>query len=79
MYTLKNEFGNVYKTVNTEREKEELIKQGYTLVEEKTPETDLDKMTVPELDAYAKEKGIDLTGCGNKAKKPEKIKASITE
>ena len=29
MYVLVNEFGNVYKEVKTEREKEQLFKQGY--------------------------------------------------
>ena len=29
MFVLVNEFGNVYKEVNTEREKNELIKLGY--------------------------------------------------
>lgn len=79
MYTLKNKFGNVYKIVNTERERDELLKQGYTLVEEEAPETDLDKMTVDQLEAYAKEHNIDLKDCKNKAEKLEKIKATVTE
>ena len=35
---------------------------------------DLDSMTVPQIDAYAAEQGIDLTGCKNKAEKLAKIK-----
>ncbi len=76
MFTLKNEYGNVYKKVNTEREKDELLKDGYTLVEDKL---DLNKMKVEELEAFAKEKGIDLSECGNKAEKLAKIKESIKE
>ncbi len=76
MFTLKNEYGNVYKKVNTERERDELLKDGYTLVEDKL---DLNKMKVEELEAFAKDKGIDLSDCGNKAEKLAKIKESIKE
>jgi hypothetical protein len=34
MYVLVNEFGNVYKEVNTKQEKEQLLKQGYKEVKE---------------------------------------------
>lgn len=70
-----------HEVINTdsERKRDRLLELGYTLVEEETPETDLDKMTVAELESYAKEKGIDLTGCNNKAEKLDKIKASVTE
>ena len=38
MYTLKNKYGNIYKTVNSERKKEYLIGLGYTeVMEEKKP------------------------------------------
>ena len=79
MYTLKNKFGNVYKTVNNERERDELLKQGYVIASATTKETDLDKMTVDQLEAYAKEHSIDLKDCKNKAEKLEKIKESIAE
>ena len=39
----------------------------------------LDKMTVDELEAYAKENNISLDGCSNKAEKLAKIKESIKE
>ncbi|MBQ4118982.1 MAG: hypothetical protein IJD45_01160 [Clostridia bacterium] len=76
MFVLKNKYGNVYKKVNTERERDELLKGGYTLVEDKV---DLDKMKVEDLEAYAAENGIDLSGCGNKTEKLAKIKESIKE
>ena len=79
MYTLRNRYGNVYKTVNNERERDELLKQGYSLVEEEATETDLDEMTVDQLEAYAKEHNIDLKDCKNKAEKLEKIKAAVSE
>ena len=75
MFRLKNRWGNIYKEVETEREKLELEKQGYTVVTAET-EKDLDGMTVAELEAYAKEKGIDLGGCTNKAEKLARIKES---
>ena len=79
MFTLKNKYGNVYKVVNSERERDELLNNGYTLVEEKTKGINLDKMKVEELEAFAEKNGIDLTGCANKAEKLEKIKNSIEE
>lgn len=75
MFRLKNQWGNIYKEVKTEREKDDLEKQGYTVVAAET-EKSLDEMTVPELEAYAKEKGIDLGGCTNKAEKLARIKAA---
>lgn len=68
----------VIKTDN-ERKRDRLLELGYTLVEEKEAETDLDKMTVDQLEAYAKEHSIDLKDCKNKAEKLEKIKESIAE
>ena len=40
--------------------------------------TDLDKMTVPQLEAYAAEKGIDLAGASRKAEIIAKIAAAAT-
>lgn len=76
MFTLKNKYGNVYKKVNTERERDELLKGGYTLVEEST-ETEFDKMKVSELEALAESKGIDLSECKNREEKLAKIKEFI--
>lgn len=79
MYTLRNKFGNVYKTVNNEREREELLKQGYEIASATTKETDLDKMTDKQLEAYAKAHNIDLKDCKNKADKLAKIKEAESE
>lgn len=76
MFTLKNKYGNVYKKVNTERERDELLKDGYSLVENKL---NFDEMKIAELEAFAEKNGIDLSDCGNKAEKLEKIKVSIKE
>ena len=82
MFTLKNKYGNIIKTVETEREKENLEALGYEVVSATTEETEglnLDKLKVDELEAFAKEKGIDLSDCANKAEKLKKIKNSISE
>lgn len=76
MFVLKNKYGNVYKKVNTERERDELLKSGYELV---VYEVNLDKMKVEELEKFAADKGIDLSDCANKAEKLAKIKESIGE
>ncbi len=76
MFTLVNKWGNVYKNVNTEREKGELIKQGYR---EEKDEISFDKMKVEQLDEYAKEHNIDLSDCKNKAEKLERIKSFVAE
>ena len=78
MFTLKNKYGNIFKNVETEREKENLEALGYKVVSA-TTEINLDKMKVEELEAYAAENGIDLSGCGNKTEKLAKIKESIKE
>lgn len=77
MFVLRSKFGNLIKRTENEREKEILLDMGYTFIEEKTTEADVDKMTVPELEAFAKEKGINLSDCRNKFEKLEKIKNSI--
>ncbi|MBO5089457.1 MAG: hypothetical protein J6C27_00890 [Clostridia bacterium] len=76
MFTLKNKYGNIIKTVETERQRNNLIDLGYEVVSattEGTPLT-LDEMKLEQLEAYAKEKGIDLTGCKTKPEKLAKIK-----
>lgn len=72
MFKLKNKYGNIIKTVETERERDNLIDRGYKPVENKP--LLLDDMKVDQLEAYAAEKGIDLTGCKNKTEKLAKIK-----
>ena len=74
---LKNKYGNIVKYAENEREIERLKGMGYTEVEEK--EIPLDDMTVPQLEAYAKERNIDLSGCKNKTEKLAKIKEFIEE
>ena len=76
----KNKYGNLIKNTDNAREIERLIALGYKEVKE-TPknEKDLDKMTVAELEALAKEKGIDLSDCNNKGEKLAKIKEFIEE
>jgi len=75
MYTLKSKYGNVVIETENERRRDRLIDLGYTEVEA-TVKT-VDEMTVPELEAYAKEKNIDLSGCSNKTEKLAAIKAAI--
>lgn len=82
MFTLKNKYGNIVKTVETEREKQNLKALGYEVVSATTEETEginLDKLKVDELKAFAEKNGIDLAGCANKAEILEKIKNSIKE
>lgn len=77
MFKMVNRYGNAHKVVKTERERDELLRIGYT--EEKEDVISVDDMTVAQLKAFAKEKGIDLSECKNKAEKLEKIKNSIEE
>ncbi len=80
MFTLKNKYGNIVKTVETEREKGMLEDLGYKVVSATTEDkVDLNKMKVEELESFAVENGIDLSGCGNKTEKLAKIKESIKE
>ena len=44
MFKLKNEFGNVIRIVETERERDHLISRGYTLCHEKKTK-DTEKIT----------------------------------
>lgn len=68
-------YGNEIKEVDSERKRDELKKLGYREFQPK--KIPLDDMTVPQLEAYAKEKNIDLSGCKNKTEKLEKIKEFI--
>lgn len=76
MLKMRNPNGNAVFLVKNERRRKELEDLGFTKIENKV---DLDKMTVKELEAYAVENGIDLSGCENKDKKLAKIKESIKE
>lgn len=77
MFHLVNKYGNAHKYAETEAERDRLLDLGYTLVEDKEPEFDLDKMTVDQLKAFAKGKDISLEDCKNKAEMLEKIKSAI--
>ena len=76
-YTLKSEYGNIVQSTDSERKRDRLLRLGYSLVEEPTEGYSLDKMTVDQLEAFAKEKDISLEGCNNKAEKLNKIKEAI--
>ena len=72
MFVLRNKYGNYITTVETERQRDDLIAKGYKVASATTESKPLtiDEMKVEQLEAYAKEKGIDLTGCKTK---PEKL------
>lgn len=53
-------------------------KQGVPLIEKVDETPDVEKMTVPQLKEYAKEKNIELDGATAKAEILEKIKAAET-
>lgn len=72
MFVMKSKYGNEIKKVDSPRKRDELKALGYTEVEVK-PLT-VDEMKVEQLEVYAKEKGIDLTGCKTKPEKLAKIK-----
>lgn len=78
MFKMVNRYGNAICMAKTEKERDELIVKGYHEEIEKE-KINLDKMTVDELEAYAKENNISLDGCSNKAEKLAKIKESIKE
>ena len=72
MFVMKSKYGNEIKKVETPRKRDELKALGYTEVVDAP--LSLDDMKVEQLEAYAKEKGIDLTGCKTKPEKLAKIK-----
>lgn len=76
MFKMRNATGNAIVIAKSERRRDALIALRFTEVKE---ETNLDKMKVEELEAFAKDKGIDLSDCANKAEKLAKIKESIGE
>ncbi len=76
MFKMRNSTGNAIVIAKSERRRDALITLGFTEVKE---EINLDKMKVEDLEKFAKEKGIDLSDCANKAEKLAKIKESIGE
>lgn len=79
MFKMRNAVGSAVLIAKTERRRDALLALGFTEVKEETDGINLDKLKVDELEAFAKEKGIDLSGCTNKAEILEKIKNSIKE
>lgn len=77
MFKMINRYGNAVCIAKTEKEKEELLIRGYH--EDTEKEIKLDEMTVAQLEAYAKEKNIDLSDCSNKVEKLLKIKETVGE
>lgn len=71
-YIMVSQYKNEVKKVNSELERDELKKLGYTEVV--AAPLSIDEMKVEQLEAYAKEKGIDLAGCKTKPEKLAKIK-----
>lgn len=76
-YVMISQYGNEIKKVDSERKRDELKMLGYR--EFKPKEIPIDEMTVPQLEAYAKENNIDLSGCKTKPDKLEKIKEFIVK
>lgn len=72
MFVMRSKYGNEIKKVETPRKRDELKALGYTEVVAEP--LSLDEMKVDQLEAYAAEKGIDLTGCKTKPEKLAKIK-----
>ena len=76
-YTMISRYGNEIKEVDSERKRDELKDLGYREMAPKA--VSVDDMTVPQLEAYAKERNIDLSGCKTKPEKLAKIKEFIEE
>lgn len=80
MVKMVNRWGNVHVTV-TERRAKYLEGIGYKRVEEPqqgaSEGVNLDKMTKPQLEAFAKENGVDLAGCANNTERVAKIKEAL--
>ena len=77
MFIMRSKYGNEIKKVDSVSKRDELKKFGYTEVV--VEPLSLDDMKVDQLEAYAAEKGIDLTGCKTKPEKLAKIKEAIKE
>lgn len=78
MYTLQRD--NVIRIADSESKRDTLISKGFVIVDEpiekKTLDniTELDKMTVNDLKAYATNKAIDITGLTKKEDILKRIK-----
>ena len=74
MFVLISRLKNEIIRTDSESKRDRLIDLGYTIVEEKL---NLEKMKVEDLEKYAADNGIDLSGCANKTEKIAKIKESV--
>ena len=81
MVRMVNKYGNIHVTVN-ERRAQYLEGLGYKRIEESnqgdTEGVNIDKMTKPQLEAFAQLNGIDLGGCSNNAERIAKIKEALS-
>lgn len=73
MFILKSKLGNDYVVAKNENRKDELLKLGYEVVEDKK-EVIFDNMKKEELEKIATEKGIDISGAKNNAERVAMIK-----
>ncbi len=78
MFKMRNAIGSATIFAKTERKRDALKELGFIEVEA-SAEVDFDKMKVSELEAFAENKGIDLSECKNREEKLAKIKESIGE
>ena len=84
-YGVKASIENPCVDINKKDVADALIASGYFSLVEKVADNSnygskkpIEKMTEKELNAYAVENGIDLTGVSGKAKKPTKIQETLT-
>lgn len=73
MFVLKNKLGNDFVVAKNENRRDELIKLGYEIVEDKK-EVTIDKMKKEELEKLAAEKGIDISGAKSNAERVQLLK-----
>lgn len=74
MFKMRNAVGSAIIIAKNERRRDELLKRGFTLVEDNV---NFDKMKGDKLEKFAADKGIDLSGCKNREEKLAKIKEAI--
>ncbi len=73
MFILKSKLGNDFVIAKNENRRDELIKLGYEVVEDRKAVT-LDKMKKEELEKIADERGIDISGAKNNAERVAMIR-----
>ncbi len=68
MFILKSKLGNDFVIAKNKNRRDELIKLGYEVVEDKK-EKPLDKMKKEELEKVAAERGVDISDAKNNAER----------